>query len=126
MIARTWRGWTRSEDGERYLDYLHETGLTAYRDTPGNRGVLALRRYKDNRAEFLLVTLWESREAVLRFAGPDCERAVFYPEDERFLVNRDDHVDHFEVMHIAGLDVDQADQGRADRDGDARSPEECG
>ena len=33
------------------------------------------------------------------FAGDDIGRAVFYPEDDRFLVERDDHVDHFEVVH---------------------------
>ena len=47
---------------------------------------------------FLLVTLWESEEAIRRFAGDTPGRAVFYPEDDRFLVDRDEHVDHFEVV----------------------------
>jgi hypothetical protein len=34
---------------------------------------------------------------VARFAGPDVERAVFYPEDDRFLVDRDETVAHYEV-----------------------------
>jgi len=103
MIARTWRGWTRKEDGEEYLAYQLETGLAAYRQTEGNRGVIALRRYKDGRAEFFFVTLWESREAITRFAGSDVERAVFYPEDAKYLVARDEHVDHFEVVHTDGV-----------------------
>jgi len=103
MIARTWRGWTRSEDGDAYLQYLHETGLSAYGGTPGNRGVLALRRHKDNCAEFFLVTLWDSMDAVRRFSGPDAELAVFYPDDERFLVRREDHVDHFDIKYMAGF-----------------------
>jgi hypothetical protein len=37
-------------------------------------------------------------EAVRRFSGVDPERAVFYPEDDRFLVARDDRVTHFEVV----------------------------
>jgi hypothetical protein len=44
MIARTWRGATKAEDAEAYLQYLHETGFSQYRATPGNLGVLGLRR----------------------------------------------------------------------------------
>ena len=97
MIARTWAGATRAADADAYLDYLHATGLAAYRATPGNRGVLALRRTEGDRAEFLLLSLWDSEEAVRRFAGDAIGRAVFYPEDERFLVARDEHVNHYEV-----------------------------
>src|SRR5262245_46819825 len=103
MIARIWRGATRAEDAETYLDYLHQTGLNEYRETPGNRGVLALRRVIDGRAEFFLLTLWESEEAIRRFAGDDIGKAVFYSEDERFLIAKDEHVDHFEVV-FDGLD----------------------
>jgi heme-degrading monooxygenase HmoA len=99
MIARTWRGATRAEDAERYVEYLHATGIREYRETPGNQGVLALRRLDGERAEFLLVTLWDSMEAVRRFAGDDVERAVFYPEDERYLVERDERVRHYEVVY---------------------------
>jgi heme-degrading monooxygenase HmoA len=53
----------------------------------------------DDRAEFLLVSLWESEAAIRQFAGDDIEKAVFYPEDERFLVERDDHVSHYEVVY---------------------------
>ena len=99
MIARIWRGATSAADGEPYLAYLERTGLAEYRRTPGNRGVVALRRTVGGRAEFLLLTLWDSEEVVRGFAGDEIGRAVFYPEDDRFLVERDDHVDHFEVVH---------------------------
>lgn len=101
MIARTWRGATRAQDAETYLDYLHRTGLSEYRKIEGNRGVLALRRVTDDRAEFLLVSLWDSEAAIRRFAGSDIEQAVFYPEDERFLIERDNHVNHYEVVDTA-------------------------
>jgi heme-degrading monooxygenase HmoA len=98
MIARSWAGATRAEDGDAYLEYLHRTGFAEYRATPGNRGVLALRRVAGDRAEFLLLTLWESEEAIRRFAGDDIARAVFYPEDERYLVAREERVRHYEVV----------------------------
>ncbi|HEY8195431.1 MAG TPA: hypothetical protein VIG04_00525 [Gemmatimonadales bacterium] len=98
MIARSWRGATKAQDAEAYLEYLNQTGLAEYRKTPGNRGVLGLRRIVKDRAEFLLISLWDSTDAIRRFAGDDIEKAVFYPEDERFLVERDEHVSHYEVV----------------------------
>jgi heme-degrading monooxygenase HmoA len=101
VIARTWAGTTRAADADAYLEYLHATGLAAYRATPGNRGALALRRIEGDRAEFLLLTLWDSEDAIRRFAGDDIGRAVFYPEDDRFLVARDEQVTHYEVVYRA-------------------------
>ena len=98
MIARTWWGATRADDAADYLEYLRETGLSEYARIPGHRRTLTLRRIAQGRAEFLIVTLWDSMEAVRRFAGDDPERAVFYPEDDRYLVARDDHVTHYEVV----------------------------
>lgn len=101
-IVRTWKGATRAEDADAYVAYLEATGFAEYRATPGNLGVLALRRTAGGRAEFLLLTLWESEAAIRRFAGDDIGRAVFYPEDERFLVARDEHTDHYELAWSAG------------------------
>jgi heme-degrading monooxygenase HmoA len=101
MIARTWWGATKAEDAEAYREYLQRTGLAEYRRTEGNRGALGLRRIVDDRAEFFLVSLWESEEAIRRFAGQDIQRAVFYPEDEHFLVERDNRVSHYEVVYDA-------------------------
>jgi heme-degrading monooxygenase HmoA len=98
VIARTWRGAVRAEDADAYLDYLEATGLKGYRETPGNRGVLALRRIEGGRCEYLIVSLWDSFEAVKRFAGEDPEKAVFYPEDDRFLIDRDPTSAHYEVV----------------------------
>jgi heme-degrading monooxygenase HmoA len=103
MIARTWRGATAAHDADAYLDYLHQTGLAEYRKVDRNRGVLALRRIVEDRAEFLLVSLWDSEESIRQFAGDEIEKAVFYPEDERFLVDRDNHVVHYEVAFDSAL-----------------------
>jgi heme-degrading monooxygenase HmoA len=99
MIARIWRGATNADDAEQYLHYLERTGLAEYAATPGHRRTLTLRRIVAGRAEFLLLSLWDSMEAVRSFAGEDPERAVFYPEDDRYLVERDEHVTHFDVVH---------------------------
>jgi heme-degrading monooxygenase HmoA len=103
LILRTWRGRTTIEDRDRYLAYLQKTGIKEYKATPGNRGVFVVQRERDGLAEFVLLTLWESMGAVEQFAGSSPERAVFYPEDEDFLVEKDDHVDHYEVLEAPDL-----------------------
>ena len=97
MIVRTWRGWTRTEDADRYVEYLRATGLKEYRATAGNRGAWILRRIEGDRCEFVTVSLWESLDAVRGFAGEDIDVAVFYPEDEAFLVERELTVRHWEL-----------------------------
>lgn len=98
MIIRSWRGSTSIDDADRYYEYLRRTGIKEYRESPGNQGVYVLRRRIGGRAEFLLLSLWDSMDSVREFAGPHPERAVFYPEDDEFLVERDDHVDHYEIL----------------------------
>ena len=81
-----------------YAAYIAETGFTAYAETAGNRGAWMLRRDGEGRTEFLTFSLWESVQAIRAFAGDDIEAAVYYPEDERFLIEQDDRVKHYEVV----------------------------
>lgn len=97
-IARTWSGATRAADADAYLEYLRRTGLKDYAGTPGNKGIVCLRRLDGDDAEFTILTLWEDRRAIEAFAGPDAPQAVFYPEDEAFLVRRDERAGHHEVV----------------------------
>ena len=97
MVARTWRGWTRREDADAYVDYIEGTGMRAYRQTPGNRGAWMLRRDDGDRTEFITLSFWDSLESIRGFAGNDVDRAVFYPEDDRFLVEREETVKHWSV-----------------------------
>lgn len=98
MIARVWHGVTPASKGDAYMEYLEESGLKAYRSTPGNRGVYVLRRVEGGKADFVLISLWESMEAVREFAGPDVERAVYYPRDRDFLLEFEPKVAHYEVL----------------------------
>jgi len=97
MVVRTWRGWTRAEDADRYAEYVAETGLKEYLATPGNRGAWILRRTEGDRCEFVTVSVWDSLDDIRGFAGDDVERAVFYPEDDEFLVERELTTNHWEL-----------------------------
>jgi heme-degrading monooxygenase HmoA len=102
MIARIWRGAVRREDGDAYADYIGETGLAGYAETPGNLGAWLLRRDEGDRTQFVTFTLWDSLDSIRAFAGEDVERAVYYPEDDRYLIERDETVEHYEVTGGAG------------------------
>ena len=105
MIARMWHGVTAAERADEYLGYLNETGVPDYRETEGNRGVYVLRRIEGDKAHFLTVSFWGSIEEVTRrsrghkaFAGPDPEKARYYPEDEGFLLEFEPQVKHYDVV----------------------------
>ena len=99
MIARMWRGWVRTADRDAYVAYVEDTGMAHYRRTPGNRGAHMLTRDLDGgRTEIVTLSFWESREVIRGFAGEDISRAVFYPEDDRYLVDRETTVTHYEVV----------------------------
>ena len=98
MIARIWRGWVRTEDRDVYVDYVERTGMSEYRRTAGNRGAhLLTRDLDDARTEIVTLSFWDSLDVVSGFAGDDIAQAVFYPEDDRYLIERETTVTHFEV-----------------------------
>jgi heme-degrading monooxygenase HmoA len=98
MIARVWRGVVRREDAGEYAHYINRTGMAEYRSTPGNQGAWMLRRDDGDRSEIITFSLWDSRDSIRAFAGEDIEQAVFYPEDDRFLIERDLSVRHYHVV----------------------------
>ena len=103
MIARVWRGATRAADAARYAEYMQATGVRELAATPGNRGVLAYHRIEGDLAHFTVLSLWDSMDAVRGFAGRRPERAVYYPQDEAFLIERGSLVEHWQVDDAVGL-----------------------
>src|SRR5690348_12476065 len=97
MIVRIWRGVTSAEKAEQYLEYLMETGVKDYHAVPGNRDVQVLRRTYEGKAEFLILSFWESFEAIRAFVGDDLERAVYYAKDKEFLLELEPKVTHYEL-----------------------------
>jgi heme-degrading monooxygenase HmoA len=98
MIARIWRGRTEAAQADEYLDYLQATGVEQTRATAGNRGVRILRRIAGGQAEFLFISFWESLESIRAFAGEDIDRAVYYPEDTKYLLELEPTVAHYETF----------------------------
>ena len=102
-VARIWRGVIRTEDRDAYNAYLADTGIKEYRQTPGNQGARILTRdLGDGRTEIMTLSFWSSLDSIRAFAGDDISVAVFYPEDDRYLLERDLTVTHYEVADLGG------------------------
>jgi len=97
-IARVWRGATPPSKADAYHQYLMKTGVPDAQATPGNQGVFVLRRVSDGLAEFVVMSLWESAEAVRHFAGERIEQPVHYGAEGQYLVEDEPTVRHYEVL----------------------------
>ena len=89
----------RRDDADAYVEYIVNTGMAEYRATPGNQGAWMLRRDDGDRSEIITFSLWDSGDSIRAFAGEDIDQAVFYPEDDRFLIERDLKVRHYRVVN---------------------------
>jgi heme-degrading monooxygenase HmoA len=98
MIARLWHGRTKAADADEYKRYLLNSGIPAYRATAGNRGAWVLCRIEGDIAHFVTLSFWESREAIKAFAGDAIETARYFPEDEKYLLDFEPTVTHYEVF----------------------------
>lgn len=98
MIARIWHGVTLESHSDEFFTYIRRTGEKDCRCTPGNCGVYVLRHRANGRAHFLFISLWDSFESIKRFAGSDYGKAVYYPEDEKFLLELEPAVAHYEIL----------------------------
>jgi heme-degrading monooxygenase HmoA len=97
MVARHWRGWTKVEDADAYECLLKEKVLPALRGLSGYFGGYVLRKDREDEAEFIVINLFESLEAVKGFAGPDYEVAVFEPEARALLARVEPRAMHYEI-----------------------------
>jgi heme-degrading monooxygenase HmoA len=97
MIARHWRGWTKPANADAYERLLRDNVLPGLERIKGYRGGYVLRSDGPDEAEFVVVNLFESLEAVRQFAGPDYDVPVFEPEARRLLSRVEPIARHYEV-----------------------------
>jgi hypothetical protein len=62
------------------------------------QGAWVLRRIDNDIAHFITLSFWETREAIAAFAGADIEVAKYYPEDEKYLLEFEPTVTHYELF----------------------------
>ncbi len=96
MIARIWHGWTKPENADAYQQLLKATILPGIHRVEGYKGCHLLRREAGAEVEFITITMWESMEAVRRFAGPGGAHAVVPPQAQKLLARFDEASVHYE------------------------------
>jgi heme-degrading monooxygenase HmoA len=96
-IARIWRGRTLAAKADAYEAYLFASGISKIREIPGNLGVTVLRRQDGQETEFLVISIWDSLDAVQRFAGKDYEKTVVLDRDREYLLEVEPTVRHYDI-----------------------------
>jgi hypothetical protein len=97
MIARHWRGWTEIDSADAYENLLRDKMLPGLKALEGYRGGYVLRSDGPLEVEFVVVNLFDSIDAVKRFAGEDYAVAVFEPEAKNLLSRIEPIAMHYEV-----------------------------
>ena len=97
MITRIWHGATPATKSDEYLNLMRTIAIPDYRSIPGNKGAYALRRVEGDTAHFLMITFWESEEAIRAFAGGDISVAKYYDFDNDFLLELEPCSTHYEM-----------------------------
>lgn len=98
MIARIWHGVVPESKADAYYNYMDETGFADYKKTPGFIDLKILRETRDGHSHYLILTFWESYDAIKKFAGENYTKAQYYPEDKEFLLEFEEFVRHYEVV----------------------------
>ena len=98
MIARMWRGSAFPEKAEEYVNHLQTSVLPELRQIEGFQGVTLMRKDSAQGAEFIVLTFWESMDAIRTFAGDNAEVAVVAPAAQGLFREYDSNVRHFEVV----------------------------
>jgi heme-degrading monooxygenase HmoA len=99
LIARVWHGLTGEARADEYLQHINRIGIPTYRATLGNQGAFVFRRIHNGIAEFLVVSFWDSFDAIRRFTGSgDVDNAVYHRDDRRLLTFLEPKVAHFELV----------------------------
>jgi heme-degrading monooxygenase HmoA len=97
MIARVWSARTTGAQAPAYVEHLKTQVLPAVRGMDGYGGAMLLERAADDAIEIIVLTFWQSLEAIQGFAGADLEGAVVAEEAVALLTQFDRRVKHYEV-----------------------------
>lgn len=100
MIARVWHGATKPEHADAYESTLKPELLPGLSKVEGFRGSYLLRRDSGHEVEFITLILWDSLDAVKKYAGPEYEKSIIPEERRKYLSRHDTQAAHYEVASV--------------------------
>jgi heme-degrading monooxygenase HmoA len=98
MISRQWRGLAKPECAPAYIEHLHSETFPQLVQLAGFHDAAILRRDLAGGVEFIVVTVWQSPDAIRSFAGRDVEHAVVPAKVQAMMIEYDRTVRHYEVV----------------------------
>ena len=98
MIIRSWRALAKTEKEAAYLAHFRGEVLPRLRQLAGFRGATLLRHAQKAGVELIVLTRWESMQAMQAFAGQDCHLAVVADEAQPCFHSYEPTVTHHEVI----------------------------
>ena len=99
MTVRLWYGKVEASKADEYAEFMKERAAPDYSSVDGLQKLLFLRKIEADVAHFLLVTYWDSMESVKKFAGEHPEKAKYYPEDDLFLLEKEETSALYEAFY---------------------------
>lgn len=99
MISRYWKGIVKPGQAEEYMAHLKEDTLDVIEQIDGFQSVKVLRKDGKDGVEFVVITEWESIDAIKEFAGEEYENAVVPDKARQMMVSYDSGVRHYEVVY---------------------------
>jgi heme-degrading monooxygenase HmoA len=98
MILREWRGRAGQASPDAYPTHFRNNVLPELCGIPGFLGACLSERQLNGTIEFLVLTRWQSFEAIQQFAGNDIARSIVEPGAVAALLEYDATVQHYEVI----------------------------
>ncbi|WP_158554849.1 antibiotic biosynthesis monooxygenase family protein [Methylovirgula sp. 4M-Z18] len=95
MVARIWHGRTPAAKADEYRQYLYEAGVKKIAALPGNRGVQMMVSKTADEGEFMVISYWDSIDAIKGYAGEQYTHVHDLPRDQEFLIDKETLVRHF-------------------------------
>jgi heme-degrading monooxygenase HmoA len=96
---RIWRGRLPRSLGNEYEQFLTEKAVPNYSSVEGLREIYFSTRDTGDEAQFILVTIWDSIEAMTGFTGGDPYMAKYYPEDDEYLIEKTPYVEIYKIFY---------------------------
>lgn len=99
MIVRIWTAEALADNAEDYRKHFAEVHLDRLRAIKGFAGVEVLERVHHDRIEFVVLTRWDSMDAIHEFAGhKHPEHAVLEEVARQSLERYDEKVKHYVLV----------------------------
>jgi heme-degrading monooxygenase HmoA len=98
MIERHWKGVAKVEAAQNYERHLMTDTFVKLGSMNGFIKATIMKRYVTEGVEYLIVTVWKSREAIHAFVGEVIDIAVVPKAAADMMVSFDKKVYHYEVV----------------------------